>query len=524
MYDRAVGPYSRWVRRATWSAALRAGLVFAGGAVVLRAAVARLPGLNPPSLWYDDLVYGSIIRSERFLDMVTAPVHVAPGLLVVWRWMYALIPDPELSLQILPFVCGIAAIPLTALVVWRLTGDAAITLLAGAVTSLVQLLAHYTVFVHQYSIEAAITALFLVAATRLVRDGCDVDPQCFQRVALAGGIAAFFAVPVVLVTFPVVNLGVLYAARAWRERRRPAPGIVWSAVAYNAIVAAAWLLLRNRSNPIVRADHADGFLPIDSVAAAWGFLADQGGRLLMISLPGWTEGWSFNPGEVSWTLPFIALGLVWLLVRRPTRFFGLAVLGIYASRVAASALWIYPLGLGRPDIFSFPVAICLFAVGIHAATAALPHPHTARVAVATAVVVFALVRPVGVGYWDTNGAPLIHHLAASAHEDDPVLLSASGAYLAAFYGPWPVTPRPTESSSSGIAVTVGRDRTLYLPRSGRDGEIAAEFLHQWRSSDRVWYLGHRLRSDRAVAAMTDAGYSVRTVRASIDYRLFRGTR
>ncbi|MYD70499.1 MAG: hypothetical protein F4W89_07125 [Acidobacteria bacterium] len=517
-------PRSRWARRGTWSGALRAALVLAWGAVVFRAAAARFPGLNPPSLWYDDLVFGSIIRSERFLDVVTVPVHVAPGLLVVWRWMYALFPDPELSLQLLPFVCGIAAIPLTALVVWRLTGDAAITLLAGAVTSLVQLLAHYTVFVHQYSIEAAMTALFLVAATRLVRGGCDVDPQCFRRVALAGGIAAFFAVPVVLVTFPVVNLGVLYAARAWRERRRPALGIVWSAAAYNAMVAAAWLLLRNRSNPIVRADYADGFLPIDSVATAWSFLADQGGRLLMISLPGWTEGWSFNPGEASWTLPFIALGLVWLLARRATRFFGLAVLGVFAARVVASALWIYPLGLGRPDIFSFPVTICLFAVGIHAATAALPHAHTARVAVATAVVAFALVRPVGVAYWDSNGAPLVHHLAASAHEDDPVLLSASGGYLAAFYGPWPVTTRPAESSSSGTAVTVARDRTLYLPRSGRDGEIAAEFLHQSRSSNRVWYLGHRLRSDRVVAALTTAGYSVSTVRASNNYRLFRGTR
>ena len=98
LYYRAVRPHSRRVRRGTWSAALRAGLVLAGGAVVVRAAAARLPGLNPPSLWHDDLVFGSIIRSERFLDMVTVPVHVAPGLLVVWRWMYTLLPDPEWSL------------------------------------------------------------------------------------------------------------------------------------------------------------------------------------------------------------------------------------------------------------------------------------------------------------------------------------------------------------------------------------------------------------------------------------------
>ena len=51
-------------------------------------------------------------------------------------------------------------------------------------------------------------------------------------------------------------------------------------------------------------------------------------------------------------------------------FFGLTVLGFYGARLVASALWIYPIGIGRPDILSFPVAICLFAAGIHSATAA----------------------------------------------------------------------------------------------------------------------------------------------------------
>ena len=516
------GPASRYAPH--WNAVLRGGLALAGGAVVVRAVAARLPGLNPPSLWRDDLVYGAIIRSESFLDMVTSPIHVAPGPLVVWRLLYALLPDPEWSLQLLPFVCGIATIPLMALVAWRLTGNTAVALLAAAVTSLVQLLAHYTVFVHQYTLEAVITALFLLAATRLVRDGTEVDARRFRRVALAGGIATLFAVPVVFVTFPVVNLGALYAIRAWVERKEQLRHILLSAVGYNAMVVVAWWLLRNRSNPALRGEFADGFLPSDSLAAAWSFLVDQGGRLLMISLPGWTEGWSFNPGEMSWTLPFVGLGLVWLLARRETRFFGLAVLGFYAARVVASALWIYPLGLGRPDIFSFPVAICLFASGIHAATAALPHAHAARATVAAAVVVFALIRPVEVGYWDSNGASLVHHLAANAQADDPVMLSASSRHLTAFYGPWPVTTQPTDTNAQGVAVTVERDRTLFLPRSARDAEIATEFLRQFRSSGHVWYLARHTESERVVAAMTNAGYAAESVQATTDYGLFLGTR
>lgn len=516
------GPASRYARH--WNAALSTALALAGVAVLVRTVAARLPGLNPGSLWYDDLVYAAIIRSDRFLDVVTAPIHVAPGPLILWRWMYFLFPDPEWSLQLLPFVCGIAVIPVTAFVVWRLTGDPAVALLTGAVTSLVQLLAHYTVFVHQYTLEAIVIALFLLAAAGLVRDGYDVDPRRFRRLALAGGVATFLAVPAVFVTFPVVNLGVLYAVRAWVERRRPLAVVVWSAAAYNVMVAVAWWLLRARSNPIVRADFADGFLPVDSLSAAGSFLAAQGGRLLMISLPGWTEGWSFNPGEVSWTLPLVGLGMAWLLARRETRFFGLSVLGFYAARVVASALWIYPLGLGRPDIFSFPVGVCLFASGVHAATAALPHARAARVAVAAVVVAFAVARPVEVGYWETNDAPLVHHLAANAHEGDAVLLSARSVYLAAFYGPWPVTTQSADGASQGIAVTIGRERTSHLPRSGRDGRLASAFLHRFPTSGRVWYLGPE-QPDRVVAAMKNAGYAVHRVRTSNnDYGLFRGTR
>ena len=470
------------------------------------------------------MAYGALIRSENFLDVVTSPIHVAPGPLVLWRWMYAAIPDPEWALQLLPFLCGLAAIPLIALVTYRLTRDHAVALLAGAATSLVQLLAHYSVYVRQYPFEFVVTALFLLAATRLLRDGTAVDPRHFRRVAIVGGVATFFAVPAVFVTFPIVNLGALYAIRSWIALRRPPRGVLWSAGVYNTMVVTAWWLLRNRSNPIVRSDYAGGFMPVDSLAAAWNFLVDQGGRLLMISLPGWTEGWSFNPGEVSWTLPFIALGLIWLLAGQQTRYFGLVLLGFYAARIVASALWIYPLGIGRPDIFAFPVTICLFAAGVHAATAALPMARTARWVAATAVVAFALARPVHVGYWDANGAPQLQHLFAHAQADDPVLLSPTGAFLVAFYGPWTVATHHTDTISQGIAVTVDRDRTLYLPRSATDGERAAEFLDQFPSSDRVWYVGHNGWSDAVVAAMRNADYNRPITEETNNSRLFLGTR
>ena len=167
--------------------------------------MARLPGWNPESLWADDLVYAAIIRSQDVWSMMTAPIHVAPGPFLIWRGLYALFPDPEWSLQLLPFACGIVSIAVMALVVQSVTRDYGLAILAAALTALNPLLAHYTVFVHQYPFDFLVTALFLLAAAHLLRNPGAFSPRLFGWVALGGGVAAFFSVTSVFMSFPTVT-------------------------------------------------------------------------------------------------------------------------------------------------------------------------------------------------------------------------------------------------------------------------------------------------------------------------------
>ena len=504
---------------------LRAALLLALAAVVARAVVARLPGLNPGSLWYDDLVYAAIMRTEDLWSMITAPLHVGPGLLAIWRGLYTVFPDPEWSLQLLPFASGIAAIPLMALAVRAVTGDDGLAVLAAGVTALNQMLARYTVFVHQYAVEFLVTALFLLAAARLSPDPAAADARRFGRVALCGALATFFSVTSVFVSFPIVNLGAAYAARDWLRDKGRAVRMLGIAAAYNVAVLVAYLLLRNRSNPSARDLFSDGFMPFDSVAAAVGFVAEKGRYLLETSLPGWGTGWLLNPGTVSWPLPFLFLGLAWLLAQPSTRFLGLVVLCFYAERIVASALWIYPLGMGRTDVFAFPVAICLFAAGIQAATAALPRPARIRLAAAAAVVAFALARPVDAWYFDTDDVPLVDHMAARIDDDDALVLSESAIFLTAFYGPWAVASTTGDDVSYGTAVTLIRDGTLHLPRSGSQGRMVEEFVHQL-GTERVWYVAHNTQGweEDVVAAIRTQGYAVDELRSTQNGRVYRAVR
>ena len=505
-----------------WRTGLRAALVLAVLAVAVRAGTARLPGWNPESLWYDDLVYAANIRTADLWDMVTVPLHVGPGLLVIWRGLYAVLPDPEWSLQLLPFASAIAAVPVMALVVRRLTRDDSLAVLAAAVTALNPLLARYTVFVHQYATEFLITALFLLAAAGLRDGGQGIDPRRFRRTALLGGLGAFFSVPSVFVSFPIVNLGAASALRGWlTDGRRPDPEILPSAAVYNATVLGAYLLLRQRSNVYLQDYWADGFMPIDSTGSMLGFLADNGLRLLDASLPAWGS----SPGTVSWMLPFVGLGLGWLVAREHTRLFGMVAIAFFAARLVASALWIYPLGANRVDIFAFPVAICLFAAGIQAATAAFPRTATVKLAAAAAAVAFALARPVGAAYLDTDDVPLATVVSSVARQDDGLILSQAGVFLTAFYGTWPATTSAADDISHGTAVTLVRDRTLHLPMNGSQARLATGFLNASQPA-RAWYVAYRTRGweDDVVAAMTRAGYSVRNWHETTTGRLYLGLR
>lgn len=511
------------------------------GAVTAAALVARLPGWNPPALRPDDLIYGAIAKTDLW-SMLAAPVHVAPGIFLALGLLYDAFPDPEWSLQLLPFACGLAAIPAMSAVVWSLTGDRSAAVAAAAVTALNPLLAHYSVTVRQYSLDFLVTALFLLGAAPLLRGAGAVDGRGFVRLAACGGGAVLVSVTSVFASGAAIGVGAVSAIWRWtRERESGAAGelsrIAAGVAGYAVAVACGYLLLRGRSNSSIREYWLNGFMPLDP-AGIWNFLLLNGRGVLEKSLPLWNTIESGVPvvsavdpdgramQTASWPLPLVAAGLIWLLWRRETRRAGLAVVGFYAACMVASALQIYPLGAGRPDIFAFPAAIALLAVGACAATRGLPGGRLLRTGLAAVAVAFALLRPVHVPYpWPRYDVPLVEYLEAFAGPDDGIMLSHAGGYLAALYGRWPVVVTPTDLVSYGAQAGIRRPNTLLLPYSTNQEASAAGFLLE-SPFRRVWYLAYRPRlgHDDVLRALEREGFGVHTVQQTGDGLLYMALR
>ena len=327
------------------------------------------------------------------------------------------------------------------------------------------------------------------------------------------------------------TVGLSHRADSHRDcwlRRRPHAGARWNlearaaliAASYGAVVLAAFLLLRGRSNAAVRADFADGFMPVDSLAAIWGFLGVHGRRMLESSLPrmeGSLQPWD---GTFVWLMPCLGLGLIWLMVRVRTCPFGLAVVGFYLVFLAASALRVYPLGVlggeGRTDIFALPVAICLLMAGLQCATESLPKVSWFRTAAAAAAISLALWSPHYAPYnTDMRTRALIDYVAVTEQPEDGLILSYPAGFLAAVYGSWPFRISGDRRVHNGTIAEVERPRTLRLPAVGppSDGKtrgIVKGYLATGRP-DRIWFVNYWSEDWDVVGVLEQEGYVVHDI-------------
>jgi hypothetical protein len=505
-----------------WTDVEQAGrIVFVLGVIALTvsACLARWPGLDPDSLWADDLVWGAIVRAQDLGTMLSVPAHAPPGFFALLWGGYTVFGDPEWSLQLLPFASAILAIPVMAVAVRALTQSDGLGLLAAGLTALNPLLAHYTVFVKQYSFDFLITALLLLAGA-WVLGGRDLSSRALARLAIASGACAFFSVTSVFTSFPAVHLG---AVRALFERHRGRAAILAATAAYDLLVLSAYFAMRDRAGALVRRDFRREFMPLDSLDAVGAFLDTKGRRVIEAGLPSWKETVIWNPETVSWTLPIVGLGLVWLLARRQTRAMGWVVLGFAAAFLTASALHVYPLGRDRTDVFAFPVVIALAAVGVHMMTAWVPRRETLRLALGVAVAGFALYQPVNAEYWAVNDVWLVKHVATAAAPEDGLILSPSGSFLAAYYGPWPVTISATTRRANSTQAEIARDLTVHLPPVGAPRPFVEKLVTASRP-ERIWYLAFRTgatTADREVLETLESrGYLVKLVERTSRGRLY----
>jgi hypothetical protein len=505
------------VRRALSSAAhwqayyARPAFWLASGAAILWIAGTRVPALNPQTLWSDDVAVACLAKLDSFWTAVTVSAPLAPGFVALLWIVRRMVGDPEVSLQLLPLAFGFVGPVVTGIVVSRLTSSRMLGFIAVVLGLGTANLAQYSVFVKPYSLDYAVTALFLLLGASLLVDRRDAR----LAVAAAGLAAVMFSVPSVFLSVALVHLASLAPGLQGRTSPPSKRLRLGTVAGFDLLLAVIYaVVLHGRSNPALQAWWNDSFAPSTSLAELARFL----------STTGWTAIREALPDPLAALAPLAGVGLAALVISPRRRWFGLFAALVYAGVTAASMLQIYPIGIGtkaRVSIFAYPMTAVLVVVGFDALTRWLPIRGLARAAAAIAVVL-TVARATPPAYPNLDQVQLVRTLEASATANDAVVLNTPGASLAGYYMSWPISTR-ADQSSYGFAVEIVRPWTLTLPRAAEEGGPGLDVLDGFLAREhptRVYFFSVRRGTDAAENVIRARGFEeVRRTTGNVSARL-----
>ena len=457
----------------------KALVVGAYAALVLTACLARANGLDPASLWFDDVWTGALMKTPSVPEMLRLQTHIPSGFLVAVRLATHIVPDWELALQAVPFLLSLLTIPLMGRVVYTVTGNHGAALVAAALTALNPYLTEYSISTKPFSADFVVCCLVLLVGAEAVRRPSLATQGTLVIVGLAGFL---FSYPSVMVSLAAVAVGWLVSVSTHRDRPRVF-GTVTVLTLLFCVVLGAWFALHVSSQlgPAIRSYWEMGYMPVSSLAAGWDFLI--------------RNGWSAVSGALPLRGSLLAVlaipGLTWLLAGKPRRAVGVIVLVAVVGAMTASALRLYPVGGGRTDIYSFPMTIMLVACGFFALLALIPRHREVGAFLAAVTVVWACVFPPSAEY-DTrvDAKRWVETLADEIRADDGLVIHPYASWLVACYGDWPLRFKAERRLAPGFLVEILRPNTFTV-MAEHPREALVEYLGRHRFG-RVFYLAERI--------------------------------
>ena len=475
------------------------------GLVTIWTGYIRSAGLDPHSLWYDDLWVAAVVKLDSLFEAISLQVPAPPAFIGALWLSRRLVPDPELSLQLVPFCASLAVIPVLAVVVATISRSRAFGVVAGSLMALSPNVAYYSVFVKQYTVDVLAIAGLLLIAVRFFRSR---DVRYLHLGAGLSIVSVLFSFPSVFAGAVFVNLAAVMHVWPNDPAHNKADPVIRTALAYNLVLGVVFLLVvSGRSNANVTGYWAAGFLPIDSADAAWRFLSTRGFGAIRNALP----------AALASGVPLVGVGLVWLIAKPAWRWLGFFVLLVYLAAVVASGLQLYPISgggpdrpaLARTDLFSYPLTVMPFTVGIGALTSWLPRRAFANIPLCVLALALVAVRPAPASYFPLDHSRFVRLMDGFQEDTDGVVLWSAARFLGGYYSSWPIRAVTTPDLNNNLEIHLERPNSLTLPAERVAMRSALETFLSEGQFRRIIYLTTRARAgqqDPVFAIIARHGY------------------
>lgn len=353
----------RWGSAAAW---LKDARKASWLAVAFGACLQLVHYLGGRTLWLDEAMISLNITRLTPLQMTqgldyqqTAPI----GWLVLQKFVYGLIPSPELALRLVSLAAGLASLLMFRMLALRvLSGPAAVVTIAAF--AILEPVVHQAAEAKPYILDMALA----LAALQLTMPLLQTDQGFAKRLGLLtalGVVGITLSLPMIYV---LAGLGcTLLTQKLTRGRTKAAVAACGAGALWLALFAILWLQIyanfRANSASLETSFFRDAFpsLPPQSLRdLVW--LPEQVSSFL-----------KFVFGERSWMIALVLAGLgVWRLWIRD-QWLAVAVLAPFVVALAGAVLHLYPL-FQRLLSFLVPSVVLLCGVGVQWLTDAARKP------------------------------------------------------------------------------------------------------------------------------------------------------
>jgi hypothetical protein len=337
------------------------------------------------SLWLDESMLALNILDRSVVELLR-PLsfdQAAPsGFLVVEKWLTWMFGSSEYALRLFPLLCGLASLPLFAVLARRLLGRyaavLATVLFAGATSPI-----YYASEVKQYSSDVAVCLTLLLLGGMLAR--ADLGGRTAAAIGVTGMVAILLSFSAVFVVGAVIMVLAVGAA----VRGSPPPRA--SVAVLSVWLAASLVVIAVSRHTAARVELLFSYDP-----NAYGKANPASFAAWLRELPtDLARDVGFAPvsapfGRLYWVAVVVSVvGAVSLGLRQ--RLYAGFFVAAFALTVVASTMHRYPLS-ERTVLFLVPLAIVLLAEGVAVVVKGVRHAAT-RTVVGAALAVLVLALP-----------------------------------------------------------------------------------------------------------------------------------
>lgn len=458
---------------------------------VLISIWVRIPALNPESLWFDDVWTALITKVENIKDFWLVNSSTPPLFGLGLFLSSKLIPDREISMQILSFFFSIVQIFLFYRLILFVEKNKFLAFLGGMILAFNEFVLVYSTRVKQYTIESFLTIWLLFEFEKqYMKLSKDFNLLKYIGISI---FSLFLGFNAVLVSGFLVNIfGLEIFISKLKEKKIKKNLFLFSQIfIFDLIIVIYYLLIMKPKANQELNNFWDTFF-INTNQSFFEIVKDIVAKFNVVIGGSFPVKWlNFIQNIFSFSsytfllilLIFMFLG-IWSFWKKKNYILSFLGIYFYLTLLILGMLRIYPLGGQRLDIFSYPISIFYFIAGLEFLFDKVKIRLNLGVQIIAGIVVIFVSLPTIIKYciddWETKSSSYIIYIEENLKQNEGVLVFPHGAFSLGYYSHYPIEFYKANTLATGFSLRVKKENVIVMP------PVTNDYL------DRGWQLNNEM--------------------------------